>query len=106
MLPESVKIKVSPGALGVLDKYLSIAATMSNVVRFESHRLLYCLIAQTYRRVAAKNILPKKVNTITLSVPEALAFYLVFSKEDFSHDTYAESVMIQICSQIHQKCCV
>lgn len=106
-----MKVKLNHNQLatlaGLLQKIVGNDATPPDNLEA---RLLFCLLSQTYKQVRKKLIDKKPKYSIQMTEPEALAFWVFFSKglfiiksDDICETTYNFTIVNGITSAIHKQ---
>lgn len=96
---QSFKIKVSADQLNVIYGFVSAAATLP--VKDFQHKLLVSIMIGLHKKMMHKWTYPSNMNKITFTAPEAIAFHLMFSNEDF-FDPFQFATMNPILTEIHK----
>lgn len=98
----SYKLKLNTDQLNVLWTTVGGAsACVMNYNTMEEKLLLVNLICIA-KKLNAKWFMPSKLNTITLTASETIAFWLLFNGKNYSND-YQMAVMRNILDDIHKK---
>ncbi len=66
------------------------------------HKLVICELVEIYKKILVKWTFPKKVNTITLTPAQAIAFWLYYNKISFN-DPFVFATVNPILMSIHQQ---
>lgn len=106
-MPDKIKFKLSSGELYVL---VAVLTGQRNHLPHESFAIR--LIREVLKGLSARLanmwfnrvcLTKKKDHSVSLSIPEALAFHLFFSQSEYRFDAYTSNTINRMCNEIHQR---
>lgn len=102
-LPGKVKFDLTHSEMCVVNHNLSMAASLDPKANDFERKLWIVLLVELHEKVQVKSIRVKENYKLTLTAPQAIAFYLVFSNINYK-DPFEFNTMSNICSTIASKC--
>jgi len=107
MLPDKITLKLSYYEATTLKNILEAALLQlkpGNYAKLNTNQLLLLLLlSEVYRKLHTKVLFFRKVEmTLTLPLPQAVAFYLFFHNEYYSNE-FTKNLIETICRNILQK---
>lgn len=101
---QNFKMTLSKDQLNVVYGYVEIAAGIpaGSWRGAKEHKLLIALMVCIQKKLINKRTFPNSKNRISLTIPEAIAFYLMFNSANFS-DPFELATMNPILTQIHKQ---
>lgn len=100
MLNDKFKIILTKEQLDVI--FIRVRKVTSERPDLMADKLMTSIMLGIYKKLLLKWSFPSSRNHISLTVPEAIAFWLTFNNFDF-YDPFVSATMRTILNNIHQK---